>query len=324
MSGIRHGTRFGAVSQEATDRRPADEGLKLALGLKDPDAPIRLPISKVRRDGGTQPRAQLDTATIQEYAEDMARGDVFPPGVVFDDGTDYWLARGFTRTAAAELLGWTEFDYIKKQGTQRDAILFSVGENADHGLRRANADKRRAVLTLLEDAEWSNLPNREIARLCHVDEKTVRNFRNFPLTAEFPQLDENKGKKQPPKRMVQREGETYEMKTGKIGQSKRRRAQSKPSTPAPEPEHNLDESEPAGQWQDERPAQPRGLYRQAISPAGGMRAADDSVPTEHDEKRWVVDQLRKLAGMVGEFGELQSARTLIAEANTLAKKWRMG
>ncbi len=65
-------------------------------------------------------------------------------------------------------------------------------------------------------------------------------------------------------------------------------------------------------------------YRQVASPAAGVRTADDSVPTGHDEKRWVVDQLRKLAGMVGEFGELESARTLIGEANTLAGKWGIG
>ena len=34
--------------------------------------------------------------------------------------------------------------------------LHSVGANATHGLRRSNADKRRAVVLLLEDEEWSS------------------------------------------------------------------------------------------------------------------------------------------------------------------------
>jgi len=34
-----------------------------------------------------------------------------------------------------------------------DAVFNSVGANAEHGLRRTNADKRRAVLTLLNDDE---------------------------------------------------------------------------------------------------------------------------------------------------------------------------
>lgn len=36
----------------------------------------------------------------------------------------------------------------------REAILFIVGANASHGLRRTNADKRRTVERLLADEEW--------------------------------------------------------------------------------------------------------------------------------------------------------------------------
>jgi hypothetical protein len=35
----------------------------------------------------------------------------------------------------------------------RDAILYAVGANASHGLKRTNRDKRNAVL-LLKDLEW--------------------------------------------------------------------------------------------------------------------------------------------------------------------------
>lgn len=43
-------------------------------------------------------------------------------------------------------------------------MLFSVGANAMHGLRRTNEDKRKAVETLLADEEWSKWSDREIAR----------------------------------------------------------------------------------------------------------------------------------------------------------------
>jgi len=33
-------------------------------------------------------------------------------------------------------------------------LLYAVGSNATHGLRRSNADKRRAAQMLLEDPEW--------------------------------------------------------------------------------------------------------------------------------------------------------------------------
>jgi N6-adenosine-specific RNA methylase IME4 len=51
-----------------------------------------------------------------------------------------------------------------RQGTRRDAVLFSVGANASHGLRRTHEDKRQAVRTLLEDEEWSKWSDAEIAR----------------------------------------------------------------------------------------------------------------------------------------------------------------
>jgi len=64
-----------------------------------------------------------------------------------------------------------------KQGTERDAILYSVGANATHGMRRTNADKRRAVMRLLEDEEWGKWSDGEIARRCGVTRQTVTNHR---------------------------------------------------------------------------------------------------------------------------------------------------
>lgn len=42
---------------------------------------------------------------------------------------------------------------------------------------RSRADKRRAVTTLLNDPEWKEWSNYEIAKVCKVNEKTVRNIR---------------------------------------------------------------------------------------------------------------------------------------------------
>ena len=67
------------------------------------------------------------------------------------DGTDYWLADGFHRFWAAKEAGLTEIYEEIHPGTLRDAILFSLSANSKHGLRRTNADKRKAVQTLLDD-----------------------------------------------------------------------------------------------------------------------------------------------------------------------------
>jgi hypothetical protein len=58
-------------------------------------------------------------------------------------------------------------------GTLRDAILFAAGANDRHGLRRSREDKRRAVETLLADAEWAAWSDREIARRCAVSHPLV-------------------------------------------------------------------------------------------------------------------------------------------------------
>lgn len=138
---------------------------------------MELLVSKLRVDGGTQPRAQMDLLTVEEYADAMREGASFPPVVAFYDGADYWLADGFHRAEAAKRAGRDSLVADVRQGTRRDAVLYSVGANAQHGLRRTNADKRRAVLALLNDEEWSRWSNREIARRANVSAAFVDNLR---------------------------------------------------------------------------------------------------------------------------------------------------
>lgn len=136
-----------------------------------------LAIDKIRIDGGTQPRAEISESTVREYAEDLANGANFDPVVVYYDGTDHWLADGFHRVAAHRLANMGEVFADVRQGTRRDAVLFSVGANSAHGLRRTNTDKRRAVETLLRDPEWSRWSDSEIGRRCCVDHKVATRLR---------------------------------------------------------------------------------------------------------------------------------------------------
>lgn len=168
-----------------------------------------LSLSLINRFGGTQPRARLDDAIIEEYAEAMIAGDVFPPVTTFHDGAVYWLADGFHRVNAALRAGRETIEATVHQGTQRDAILWSISANATHGLRRTNEDKRRAVTRLLSDPEWAGWSNREIARRAAVDDKFVGTVRQA-LSADNPQIDE---------RRVTRNGTEYVMQTAGIGQA---------------------------------------------------------------------------------------------------------
>jgi len=136
-----------------------------------------LNIGEIRADDRCQPRATFDNDLVSQYAEAMANGDVFPAVTVFHDGVDYFLADGFHRFHAAKSLGLADIAVSVREGTLRDAILFSCSANAAHGWRRTNDDKRRAVLRLLNDAEWVKWSDREIARQCNVSQPMVSSLR---------------------------------------------------------------------------------------------------------------------------------------------------
>jgi hypothetical protein len=142
-----------------------------------PSAARFIPISSIRCDGGTQPREAIDDAVVAEYAERLIEGDLFPPVTVFYDGTDYWLGDGFHRVAGHDAAELTDVACEVRQGTRRDAVLFSVGANGQHGLPRTNSDKRRAVATLLTDPEWGGWTDSEIARRCRVSHPYVAKVR---------------------------------------------------------------------------------------------------------------------------------------------------
>lgn len=185
--------------------------MSIAHQIQRADAPKGdLAIAKIKMDGGTQSRAQLSQQTIDDYAAVIGEGASFPPVVVFHDGSDYWLADGFHRVRAAQVAGKAKIAADIRQGTRRDAILYSVGANESHGLRRTREDKHRAVLTLLDDAEWSAKPERWIAETAHVSHTFVQNVRAKHL-ATLPD--------KPSEREVTRGGTTYTMQTAAIGKS---------------------------------------------------------------------------------------------------------
>ncbi|HWK65369.1 MAG TPA: hypothetical protein VNS34_10535 [Rhizobiaceae bacterium] len=132
-----------------------------------------VPLALIAADTQAQPRKYIKTDVWKDYQEAMERGDIFPPVTVFHDGSKYWLADGFHRVYAARGIGRTEIRCEIHQGGLRDAVLYSVGVNHAHGLQRTDADRRRAIMRLLEDEEWGAWSDREIARRCKVHHTTV-------------------------------------------------------------------------------------------------------------------------------------------------------
>jgi len=176
------------------------------------DEIVRIDVAKIRLDGGTQPRAELRYDIIDDYAEEMRQGAVFPDVTVFFDGSDYWLADGFHRVHAARRAGKGAINADVRQGTRRDAVLYSVGVNSEHGLRRTNDDKRRAVTTLLQDDEWRRWSDNEIARRCKVSPSTVGKYRQ-----EFSLSKSNSENNQ--RTYTTKHGTPATMETSNIGRS---------------------------------------------------------------------------------------------------------
>lgn len=138
-----------------------------------------LALGQIRINGGTQSRERLNQAVVLEYADAMALGERFDPVVCFYDGETYWLADGFHRYAACGVAfgAKAEISAEVRQGDQRAAVLYSCGANAKHGLRRTNADKRRAAQLLLSDSEWKKWSDRKIAEICGVAHKFISGLR---------------------------------------------------------------------------------------------------------------------------------------------------
>lgn len=172
---------------------------------------IRLPLDSVCVDKSIQSREKLNENVILEYTEAMKDGAKFPDIVVFYDGSVYWLADGFHRFEAARRLKVEDTGAEVKEGTKRDAILYSACANSKHGLRRTNADKRKAVSILIKDEDWCKWSDRDIARKCGVSNTFVSELRSSLSTVD----SENKTRA-----YVNKHGSVSIMSTANIGQQK--------------------------------------------------------------------------------------------------------
>lgn len=185
-----------------------------------------LNIKAIRIDGGTQSRVEINSDAVAEYADALTAGAGFPPVITFFDGVDHWLADGFHRFHAFNKIGIVSIDADVREGTQRDAMLFSFGANGTHGQRRTNADKRKAVASMLADSEWSKWSDNQIAKTAGVHHSTVAEHRKS--------LAESASEKPQERTYTNKHGTQSVMKTEGIG--KAQPAEQLAPAPAPEPE----------------------------------------------------------------------------------------
>ena len=257
----------------------------------------------IRLDGGTQARAKMDQAAIDEYAEAMEAGASFPAVVVFEDHISQflWLGDGFHRVAAAEAAGKKNIKAEIREGGLREARLFAIGANVTHGVRRSNGDKRMAVSLLLDDPEWGAWSNREIARVAGVSEFLVRDMRE-----EKVRLNRTQGEDRVPT-----VGTPTEEKPAPEPQKQAASAQVQPSTAQEthlSPEDQVKFAEMLINPPEPAPAlakafERRGEIAQQTAPVIPLQAAP--LPPRPDDRDIRIKQLEKLVeGKDAEIAEL--------------------
>ena len=114
-------------------------------------------IEKIRTDVDVQSRERISDEYVEELADLIRAGTKLKPIEVFNDGTDIWVSDGFHRIHAHLKANKRTIRCDVKKGTKMAAMLASCAANKTHGLRRTNADKRRAMeLTLKLKPDWSD------------------------------------------------------------------------------------------------------------------------------------------------------------------------
>jgi ParB-like chromosome segregation protein Spo0J len=109
--------------------------------------------------------------------------------VVFD-GAEYWLVDGFHRRWAAVKAKVKQFKCRIVQGTREDARWLSYSVNIEHGLRRTNEDKKKAVVAALKHPKGATMSDGKIAEHVGVSDRMVAKYRQHaqptPKDSESP------------------------------------------------------------------------------------------------------------------------------------------
>jgi DNA-binding transcriptional regulator YhcF (GntR family) len=183
-------------------------------------------IADIRTDGGTQARASLNQDTVNEYANQMQDGAIFPPVVVFNDGSDNWLADGFHRYFAHRQNGALEIEVELHSGTVDDATLYAFGATARRGLSFTKEDLQEIVSRMMKHSVWSTWSTRKIAEHIGCSAMTISRVKSS--------LEE-------PSNTVSytRNGKSKTMNTSSIGKSTRARKKSKKKEPTEKSENDV-------------------------------------------------------------------------------------
>ena len=155
-----------------------------------------LRLSDVEVDYSIQPRVNgLNQDHVDEleaaYRDENAA--IEPPVAWQLPDESYKLSQGFHRVEGAKRAGRESLKFVVRTGTADECAIDAACSNHGHGLKRTDADKRRAVESLLKLMPKSS--DRDIAERCKVDHKTVGKVRKeSESTGEIPSSTTRTGK----------------------------------------------------------------------------------------------------------------------------------
>jgi len=161
-----------------------------------------LRLSDVEVDYSIQPRVNgLNQDHVDEleaaYRDENAA--IEPPVAWQLPDESYKLSQGFHRVEGAKRAGRESLKFVVRKGTDDECAIDAFCSNQSHGLKRTNADKRRAVERLLKlmpkDSDLA------IANRAGVSDKTVAEARREMMgRSEIPNVEtrtDTKGREQP-------------------------------------------------------------------------------------------------------------------------------
>ncbi|MCX5658902.1 MAG: ParB N-terminal domain-containing protein, partial [Planctomycetota bacterium] len=191
-----------------------------------------MPLDQIDRDSHFQIRAGLTEVTVQEYADLMKDGCMFPPITPVRVGGGVFVVDGFHRLAAAAQAGLTELPANIIDCSEDDAVWAAAGANATHGLAMSSAEKRVAVARVLGQKTLACKGNRLIAARCGCSEWLVRQVRE-EATARNSQLGDCASQgDEAGIREYTRGGRKQKMRLGSLARAGRRRKDTQAVTPA--------------------------------------------------------------------------------------------
>jgi hypothetical protein len=94
---------------------------------------MKIKLSFITIDAGTQARDKINQDVVNDYAQLLGEGTIFPPVVVF--GEKNILADGWHRYFAHRAAGFKEIEIDSREGDVRDAIFYGFGANKQRGLQ---------------------------------------------------------------------------------------------------------------------------------------------------------------------------------------------